>query len=44
MELAGEIPAEGEVVRSDVFEMKILRSDDRKIYRVKVTIIQKEDE
>lgn len=44
MELAGEIPAEGEVVSSDVFEMKILRSDDRKIYRVKVTIIQKEDE
>ncbi len=44
MELAGEIPAEGEVVSSDIFEMKILRSDDRKIYRVKVTIIQKEDE
>lgn len=44
MELVGEIPAEGEIVSSDRLEMKILRSDDRKIYRVRVTVKQQEEQ
>ncbi len=43
MELEGEIPAEGKTVSSDRFDMEILKADDRKIYRVMVTVKQEED-
>lgn len=43
MELEGEIPAEGKIVSSDKFDMEILKADDRKIYRVMVTVKQEEE-
>lgn len=42
MELAGEIPQEGAAVESNRLCMEILKADDRKIYRVLVTLRQEE--
>lgn len=44
MELAGEIPDENHTVSDEHFDMKVLESDDRKIYRVLVTIKQEEEQ
>lgn len=44
MELAGEIPQENKVVSSEKLDMKVLQSDEHKIYKVLVTVKEEKDE
>jgi putative hemolysin len=39
-ELAGRIPRKGEVVEDDGLRFEVLESTDRKIERVRVTVVQ----